>query len=365
MLSMRRLIVTLVIGVVWFAALHRFFASEPQALVTPLTQHLLTADRSILRKSNPEWDLMARTFTVLAFLNQIDERPELLSAVDDILEETLSMDEAHDDAFVLPYFHQGQFADSKTRSIFVDGELALMLAARQLVAPNERWKVPLSTRIDRLTQAMERGPVLSAESYPNEAWTFCNTIALAATRLADVVDGRDHSALRRNWVARAKQSLVDSRTGLLISSFTWGGTVRDGPEGSTIFLAAHMLQLVDGEFAQEQYRIARRELGGQLWGFGWAAEWPSAWQEADDIDSGPTVPLFRANAGASGLALVGAAAFGDDTYLKALVASLRFAAFPVKSEGVLRFAAGNTLADAVLLYSLVQGPLWARAGATS
>jgi len=236
-----------------------------------------------------------------------------------------------------------------------------MRAARQLVSPAEQYRAPMTTRIDRLTAAMQRGPVLSAESYPDEAWTFCNTIALAATRLSDLVDGRDHSALRNAWVAHAKTSLVDPRTGLLISSFTWQGVPRDGPEGSTLFLAAHMLQLVDPEFAQQQYRLARRELGGELLGFAWAAEWPRAWQGHDDVDSGPSVPLLDANAGASGLALVGAAAFDDTSYLRGLVASLRFGAFPVTRDGALHFAAGNTLADAVLLYSLVQGPLWARA----
>ena len=375
---MRRLLLVFVIGFAWVASLQFFFRAEPRSLVAPLTKHLLTADRFQLRRSNPEWDLMARTFTVLAFLNQAEaslaprdatapERSprdaELLAAVDAILDETLEMDDARADAFVLPYFHARPFADPKTRSVFVDGELALMLAARQLVAPAPQYRAPMTTRIDRLTAAMQRGPVLSAESYPDEAWTFCNTIALAATSLADLVDGRDHSALRQAWVAQAKTSLIDPRTGLLISSFTWQGVPRDGPEGSTLFLAAHMLQLVDPEFAREQYRLARRELGGELLGFAWAAEWPRAWQGHDDVDSGPSVPLLDANAGASVLALVGAAAFGDTSSLRGLVASLRFGAFPVTRDGALHFAAGNTLADAVLLYALVQGPLWARAGA--
>lgn len=357
---MRRTLVVSIVALCWLSSLHLLFRARPEALVEPLTAWLLVADRAELRNTNPEWDLMARTFTVLAFLNQAEQRPELLPAVDRVLEETLAMDAARADAFVLPYFHRAPFADPETRSLFVDGELALMLAARQLVQPVERWKAPLTERIDRLTAAMERGPVLSAESYPDEAWTFCNTVAFAATRLSDAVDGRDHSALRAAWVQRAKERLVDPKTGLLLSSFTWRGAPRDGPEGSTIFLAAHMLQVVDPDFAQQQYTLARRALGGTLFGFAWAAEWPRSWVSGDDIDSGPTVPLLDANAGASGLALVGAAAFHDDEYLEGLVTSLQFAAFPVEKNGELRFAAGNALADAVLLYALVQGPLWAR-----
>lgn len=349
---MRRLLVTALVALVWVASVSRFFSEDPHALVTPLTERLRTASRHELRASNPEWDLMARTFTVLAFVNQARARPELLETVDEVLAETLAMDEAAGDAFVLPYFHAGAFADPKTRSVFVDGELALMLASRALARPDGKWNDELRVRIDRATAAMERGPVLSAESYPDEAWTFCNSIALAATTLSDRVDGRDHSGLRARWVTMAKQRLVEPRSGLLISSFTWQGVPRDGPEGSTLYLAAHMLQLVDAEFARDQWQRARRELMGERFGFAWSAEWPASLRGPDDVDSGPTVPLLHANAGASGLALVGAAAFGDEALLRELVASLKFGAFPVEKNGALHFAAGNTLADAVLLYSL-------------
>jgi hypothetical protein len=102
-------------------------------------------------------------------------------------------------------------------------------------------------------------------------------------------------------------------------------------------------------------------LGHTALGFGWASEWPRELVNVDDVDSGPTVPLVDANAGSSGLALVGAAAFDDEPFLDALVTSLELAAFPMREETQLRYAAGNQLADAVLLYALVEGPLWAHA----
>lgn len=348
--TMRTLLAAVVITVVWAASLQFFFRVEPRELVTPLTEELRVAPRQPLSRSNPEWDLMARTFTVLAFIRQAHTRPELLADVDVMLDETLSMPV---DAFVMPYFHDKKFVDAETTSLFVDGEIALMLAARLRAGDVPRFREPLRTRIERLTAAMQRGPVLSAESYPDEAWTYCNTVALAATRLADEVEGTDHSELRRAWVAQAKRSLVDPKSGLLVSSFTWRGEALDGPEGSTLFLAAHMLQFVDPEFAKQQYDLAKSQLAGRLFGFGWSAEWPKTWKNVDDVDSGPTIPIVDANAGASGLALVGAAAFGDDVWLRELVTSLRFAAFPITKNGRMRFAAGNTLADAVLLYAAV------------
>ncbi|MFO0627434.1 MAG: hypothetical protein U0325_17630 [Polyangiales bacterium] len=117
---------------------------------------------------------------------------------------------------------------------------------------------------------------------------------------------------------------------MLVSSFTMRGQVGDGPEGSSIFLAAHMLQVLDPALARDQYQRARDALGRSVLGFGWAREWPGDVPAREDVDSGPTVPWLGANAGASGLALVGAAAFGDEARLRALVASVHLAAFPVR-----------------------------------
>jgi hypothetical protein len=320
------------------------------------------AERDALRRSNPEWDLMVRTFSALAFANLALAEPwrrgEHLEVVDAWIDRTLRDERQAPDAFLLPYVHGGKFRDRVGRSLFVDGELALMLAARQTVAARRDYAPLLRERVDLIVAQLERGPVLSGESYPDEAWTFCNTLALAAVRMSDRVDGRDHSVLLRRWVASARAHLVDPRSGLLVSSFTYDGAVKDGPEGSSLWLAAHMLQWVDEDFAREQYQRARAALLRRSLGFAWAAEWPRGVGAVQDIDSGPTIPGVDANAGSSGLALVGAAAFDDAEVLDGLLTSLRFAAFPVRDEHGLRFAAGNALADAVLLYALSEGPLW-------
>jgi hypothetical protein len=110
--------------------------------------------------------------------------------------------------------------------------------------------------------------------------------------------------------------------------------------------------------ARDQYWRAKRELGRGLLGFGYAREWPASGVGPRDIDSGPVVPLLEASPGSSGLALLGAAAFEDWDYLSQLIASLDFAAFPVRRQGRLHYAASNRVGDAVVLYALVQGPLW-------
>jgi hypothetical protein len=187
---------------------------------------------------------------------------------------------------------------------------------------------------------------------------FCNSVALAAMRMADALEGTNHDAFCRQWVKMAKQKLVHKPSGLLVSSFSLRGEVMDGPEGSSIWMVAHCLQLVDAEFATDQYRKAKKELARQWFGFGWAREWPASWHGPMDIDSGPIVPVVEASAGSSGQAPLAARAFGDEEYLQTLLTSLNFAGFPRERDGKLRYCASNQVGDAVLLYAVIQGPLW-------
>lgn len=348
----------LVATTLWLSSLHWWFAPRDRALATrQLALWEGEPDLAALRGTNPEWDLMTRTFAVLAFANLAlgddAQRPRYLAAIDRIIERTIADIDRHGlHYFLLPYSRRRPFLDGA--SVFVDGELALMVAARQLVEPDGRANV----WAERVVKQIEHGPALLAESYPDEVWLFCNAVALAAVRLNDVVHGaRDrHAALFARWVASAKQ-LVDPTTGLLPAKTSYRGDVREGPEGSTLWLVAAMLRVIDDDFAHDQYARARAELRGGVAGFGWAREWPSSWPGHDDVDSGPTVPIVGANAGSSGLALVAARAFGDDAFATELLTSLEFAGFPIDD----RYAAGNQLADAVILYARTSGPLWERA----
>ncbi len=267
--------------------------------------------------------------------------------------------------FLMPYARRGSFLVAPARSQFLDGEIALMLGLRRMVAEKAAYRAPLEQRVRLMAERMKQSPVLSAESYPNECWTFCNTIALAAMRVADHLDGSDHSAFLQRWVATAKAKLVDPKTGLLVSSYTVDGKSLDGPEGSSIWMSAHALQIIDVEFARDQYRRARVELGKEFVGFGYASEWPASWRNGADVDSGPVIPVLDASAGSSGLAFIGAAAFDDQRYFRSLSRALLLGGFPVQSQDTLRFAAGNQVGDAVLLYSTLLGPAWDRINAGS
>jgi len=370
--------------VVWLPLVHVFFtrpAAEFHAAtgVSPKARELAARHLQLwtdparrqreldrMRASNAEWDFMGRSFLVWSLANlglrDPSAKTQYLDVIDRIVAETLELEAEHGmHFFLMPYSKARPYVVQPERSLFLEGEIALMLASRRLLEEKAEYVKPLTERIRIIEERLRGNPLLAAESYPDECWTFDHAVALAAIRLSDALDGTDHSALCRDWVGVARRKLIHRESGLLLSSYTLDGLALDGPEGSTIWMVAHCLQLVDEAFARDQYERARRELGRTVCGFGYACEWPASWQGPMDIDSGPIVPGLNISAGSSGMAFIGASAFGDDAFVRSLAATLDFAAFPSRKEGRLRYCASNQVGDAALLYAAVVGPLWERA----
>lgn len=372
----------LIAALIWLPLLHFFFRPKldnyySENGIPPRTERIAAYQLGLwadpekraeeierMRTSNAEWDFMGRTFLVLALaemaVREPERKAEYLEVIDRIIAETERLEKEHGTLyFLMDYARAGEFANPEGRSLFVDGEIALMMGSRRMVEDDERLAESFAGRIGAIERHMNSGPMLSGESYPNECWVFCNAAALAALRMSDVLDGTDHGEFFDRWIALAREKFLHRESRMLVSYYTWGeGNAIDGPEGSSIFMAAHCLSVVEEEFARDQYERARRDLHQSILGFGVAREWPDTWEGARDVDSGSVVPLIEASPGASGLAILGAASFQDEETLRELLTSLQFAAFPMKKNGQLRFAASNQVGDAVLLYALTVGPLW-------
>ncbi|MBI1840115.1 MAG: hypothetical protein HYR88_04605 [Verrucomicrobia bacterium] len=321
------------------------------------------AEVRAMRRSNAEWDFMGRTFLVLSLAEMCFRDPALnrdyLTVIDRIVEETLRAEREHGmHFFLMPYSRSAPFREQPERSLFIDGEIACMAAARRMVEENESHRTELKSRVRIIESRLRRSPFMAAESYPNECWLFDHAMALAAIRLSDHLEHEDHRALMRDWVARARKNLIHAPTGLLCSSYTTEAGPLDGPEGSSLWLSAHCLRLVDETLAREQYDLARRWLERHFCGFAWSREWPVSWKGPTDIDSGAVIPILDIGAGASGLAFVGASSFGDSALLQRLHTTVEFAAFPARKSGGLRYCASNPVGDSVILYSTVLGPMW-------
>jgi hypothetical protein len=333
---------------------HLYLWTQPESLAAELAK---------MRSANAEWDFMGRSFFVWSLANMALRdpalRPAALGTIDTILGETLSLErEKGTYFFLMPYARDRPFVQTPPRSQFIDGEIALMAAMRCVVEDKPACRAVLRDRVRIMIGRMEASQTLSAESYPDECWTFCNTVALAAIRISDWLEGADHSDLLRRWVEMAKARLIDPASGILISAYHLDGRRTYGPEGSSIWMACHCLSLVDEPFARQQYELARAKMGGRALGFGYAREWPRGVDDNMDIDSGMVVPVLGASVGSSGLAFVAAGEFGDMQFIRDLATTLWFAGFPTEHDGRLRFAAGNQVGDAVVLYGLTLGPMW-------
>lgn len=317
--------------------------------------------------ANPEWNFMGRTFVVLGLANLSLRAPAFIGraqrVMDRIIEDTLRVERQRGFAyFLMAYGQQGGWQSTSKRSVFVDGEIALMLAARQLVGGVHGWpnthRGELQHRLEQVASQMREGPILSAESYPNECWTFCNTAALAALKLGEACGLYVDPTLGADWLVEARRHLVDPESNLLISSYQLTGTSLDRVEGSSIWMSAHNLSVVDPIMARDQYERAKRSLMRTFVGFGYAREWPAGAPMGPDVDSGPIVPILQASASSSGLAVLAASTFGDLDMFGRLCASLKVAAFPEERDGTLRYLASNYVGDSVLFYAGTVGPLW-------
>jgi hypothetical protein len=283
--------------------------------------------------------------------------------IDGLVQSQIDDVEAHGQRwFLMDYANAAPFRDESGRSVFVDGEIALVLGARRFVRDDADVALAHRARVEALAAQFERSPGLVPESYPDEAWLFCNTNALVAIRMADVLDGTDHQALIDRWVANARARLVEPETGLLGSEFTWSGDPQDGPEGSSLWLVAVNLRLLDPAFAREQYDGARDALVRDVLGFGYAREWGAGWQGPVDVDSGPLVPILEASPSSSGFALMAAKAFGDARTYASLTRSLGAADLVTTVDPRVAALAANPMGDVIVLHALTFGPLWEKVG---
>lgn len=375
------LIALFIAGVIWLPCLHFVFTRpisdfrrdeglSPEAKQLA-ARHLQLWNEPALRQnelqrmraSNAEWDFMGRSFLVWSLANMGLRDPQskqfYLQTMDRIIDETLRLEkEKGMYFFLMDYAKASPYVMKPERSLFLDGEIALMLASRRMVEEKPEYKTLLKERVDLMTERLQNSPHFIIESYPDECWMFDHCVALDAMKMADYLDGTDHSKLIRDWIAMAKRKLIDGESGLLLSSFTTDDVPLGGPQGSTLWMVSHCLQILDADFAREQYQRARKQLGEITLGFGYAHEWPATWKGPANIDSGPIVPVFNISAGSSGMAFIGASAFEDEAFLKSLDATLNFAAFPSRKGGRLRYCASNQVGDAAFLYAATLGPLW-------
>jgi len=318
-----------------------------------------------MRRLNPEYDLMARTFTVQALADRALAQPthtdEHLAYMDRIIADTLRAEERHGQAHWLLGYWQPQAVRGTGRSLFVDGEVLAMVTARRMVRDDRPELQQETRRRSRLVRSnLGSGSDLPmAESYADEGWLFCHAMALVGLRTEEVLDGADHSDLFLRFRQHTLPALMDpAGTGLLVSEFDMDAIPGDGPEGSSIWFATTALSVLYPELAADQYRRARAELGRSMFGLGYSVEWPPSAEGVADVDSGPIVPLLGASASASGFAIAAARVHQDPSFAHQLHEAQGAAEALLQLSPELHRWAANPVADAVLVWAAGVGPLY-------
>src|SRR6478752_3486853 len=151
-LFLRGLLALLLATAIWVPCLHFFFAQPASEFFTkeglsPKAQQLaarhlhLWTDPALreqelrrMRASNAEWDFMGRTFLVWSLANMGLREPAskttYLKTMDDIIDETLRLEKQEGMYFFLmPYAKDRRYVAQPAHSLFLDGEIAMMLAS--------------------------------------------------------------------------------------------------------------------------------------------------------------------------------------------------------------------------------------------
>src|SRR2546430_655588 len=128
-----------------------------------------------MRVSNAEWDFMGRSFLVWSLSNMAlrepASKPVYFETIDRIIDETLRLEQREGMFFFLmPYAKASPYVHQPPHSLFLDGEIALMLAARRMVDDKPEYKPILQERIAGIANRLERSKSMVIESYPNECW---------------------------------------------------------------------------------------------------------------------------------------------------------------------------------------------------
>jgi hypothetical protein len=227
------------------------------------------------------------------------------------------------------------------------GYFNILLSMNRLLNPESRYAQLNEDVSKALVRRLERNPILTLETYPNERYPVDNCAVIASIGLYDRATGADHSVLIKRWAENFKNRYIDKKTGLLIQAVGAKGEALDSPRGSGSALGLYFLSYADPGFAREMYTAVKRELASSCFQFGMVREYPRGiLSESMDIDSGPIV--FGYGFSATGFTIAGSKIFRDRSYFKRLYATAHFAGAPYDKKGTKTFVTGGPLGTAIL-----------------
>ena len=124
---------------------------------------LRQAELKKMRGSNAEWDFMGRSFLVWSLVNMGLREPEAkaqyLPIIDQIIQETVKIEQQDGIyAFLMPYAKDRPYMIKPARSLFIDGEIALMMGARRMLQEEPAYKEPMTERLRLIERRVAHQP---------------------------------------------------------------------------------------------------------------------------------------------------------------------------------------------------------------
>jgi hypothetical protein len=227
------------------------------------------------------------------------------------------------------------------------GYLGAALGVHRLVQPDSPWAA-LHDRLAADARAGLAHGVAAFQTYPGETYPPDLATLAATVALYDRATGQRVDADLARWLATYRLEAVDPATRMLIQRLSpESGRPADRPRGSGTAFAAYFLVYADPGLSAALYASlpVRHALG-----FGAVREYPGGEAGLGDIDSGPV--LAGLGVSATGFALAGARAHGDEATFRRILRTACLFGVPVPHRDGRWFLTGGGLGNAILLAML-------------
>ena len=234
--------------------------------------------------------------------------------------------------------------------------LNFALSLHRYLKPESRFAETNDRVTATLMRRYENSKHMLLQTYRNEVYPADNCLAIASIGLHAKATGADHSQLLDRILDSFRHVCVDKESGLLFQAINnFSGKPLDEPRGSGTTFGLYFLSFVDQQLAAELYQAARRELTGNVIGFGLMQEYPASSRGGfDDIDSGPVIMNYGVSP--TGFMIAGTRIFGDRVYFKQLYRTSVLFGAPLKSGDDWEYVAGGPLGNAIMFAMLTAVP---------
>ena len=234
--------------------------------------------------------------------------------------------------------------------------LNFALSLHRSLKPDSRFAETNDRVTETLMRRYENSKYMLLETYRNEVYPADNCLAIASIGLHGKATGTDHSQLLDRIIGSFREVCIDEKSGLMFQSINnFSGGPIDQPRGSGTTFGLYFLSFVDQELAAELYQAARKELAGNVIGFGLMQEYPASSRGGfGDVDSGPVIMNYGVSP--TGFMIAGTRIFGDQDYFEQLYRTSVLFGAPLDSGDDWQYVTGGPLGNAIMFAMLTAVP---------